>query len=224
MARSARTDIGNIPYHVLNRAVGRFKIFSTPNDYLLFLDVLHQAQKELDMRVLAYVLMPNHWHLALYPRLDGDLGLFMHKLTNAHTRKVHTQTGTIGTGPLYQGRYKSFLIEEDRHLLTVIKYIERNPVRAKLSKTCEEYRWGSAWLRKNGTDIQQKLLSELPVEFPKNYIKWINEPDTVQDIERLHTSVQRGAPFGNDLWVDHMVKKHELESTIRMPGRPRKAG
>ena len=222
MARSARTDIGNIPYHVLNRAVGRFNIFSTPSDYLLFLDVLREAQTELDMRVLAYVLMPNHWHLALYPKLDGDLGLFMHKLTNAHTRKVHTLTGTIGTGPLYQGRYKSFLIGEDKHLLTVIKYIERNSVRAKLSKTCEEYRWGSAWLRKNGTDIQQKLLSEPPVEFPNNYIKWINELDTVRDIERLRTSVQRGAPFGNDLWVDHMVKKHELESTIRPPGRPRK--
>ena len=222
MARSARTDIGNIPYHVLNRAVGRFKIFSTQSDYFLFLDLLREAQKELDMRVLAYVLMPNHWHLALYPKLDGDLGLFMHKLTNAHTRKVHTLTRTIGTGPLYQGRYKSFLIQEDKHLLAVIKYIERNPVRAKLSKACEEYRWGSAWLRENGTDVQQKLLSELPVEFPKNYIEWINEPDTAQGLKILRTSVQRGTPFGNDSWVDHMVKKHELESTIRQPGRPRK--
>lgn len=89
------------------------------------------------MRLLAYCLMPNHWHLLVYPEHDGALSVFMHKLTNAHTRHVHTTTKTIGTGPLYQGRYKSFLIEKDTHLLTVIKYVERNAVRAKLSKRAE---------------------------------------------------------------------------------------
>lgn len=182
---------------------------------------MRKYQEELGMRVLAFVVMPNHWHLLLYPKHDGDLGEFMHHLTNAHTRKVHTETKTIGTGPLYQGRYKSFIIEEDTHLLTVLKYIERNPVRAKLSKTCEDYRYGSAWLRKHGDTEQKKLLTEPPVELPRYYAQWINEPESLKELEQLRASVRRNSPFGNDAWVDHMISKYELESTVRSQGRPR---
>ena len=222
MARSARTDIGDYPYHVLNRAIGRLKIFSSAKDYALFLELLAEAVEELNMRVLAFVIMPNHWHLVLYPRKDGDMGLFMHKLTNAHTRKVHAMTKTTGTGPLYQGRYKSFLIQEDRHLLAVMKYVERNSVRAKLSKTCEDYRWGSAWLRRYGTMKQKNTLAEPPVELPRDYFSWINQPENEIDRERIRESVKRGSPLGAETWVDRMVKKHELTSTVRPPGRPKK--
>ena len=128
MARAARVDVGDQVYHVLNRAVGRLKIFEDPADYELFLFLLNEAREMTDMCILAFALMPNHWHLLLYPKKDGDMGEFMHWLTNAHTRRVHALTETTGTGPLYQGRYKSFLAKSDHHLLTVLKYIERNPV------------------------------------------------------------------------------------------------
>ncbi len=223
MARSARTDVGDIPYHVINRAVGRLKIFHTPKDYELFLELLKKSRFECNMRLLAYTLMPNHWHLVVYPQNDGDLGLFMHYLTNAHTRKVHTMTKTIGHGPLYQGRYKSFMIENDKHLLTVMKYVERNPVRAKLSRSCEGWRWGSAWLRKYGTKEQREILSVPPVDLPRSYLSWINESDKEEEIEQLRKSVTRGAPFGTASWTDMMVKEHELQSTVRVPGRPKKS-
>lgn len=222
MARVARTDVGGLSYHIINRAVGRLKIFRKPSDYLLFISLLRKYQEELGMRVLAFVVMPNHWHLLLYPKRDGDLGEFMHRLTNAHTRKVHTETKTIGTGPLYQGRYKSFIIEEDVHLLTALKYIERNPVRAKLSKICEDYLYGSARLRKYGSAEQKKLLADSPVDLPRNYIRWINEPESLKELEQLRTSIHRNSPFGNDAWVDHIITKYELESTVRSQGRPRK--
>ncbi len=169
MVRVARVDVGDHVYHVLNRAVGRLHIFDTPDDYYLFVDLLREAKEMTDMRVLAYVLMPNHWHLLLYPEDDGDMGIFMHWLTNAHTRRVHAFTETIGGGPLYQGRYKSFLTKTDAHLLTVLKYIERNPVRAKLARQAENWRWGSAWLRLHGTPEQKELLSKSPVALPLNY-------------------------------------------------------
>ena len=222
MARSARTDVGNYPYHVINRAIGRLKIFSSAKDYILFLELLADAAGELNMRVLAFVVMPNHWHLVLYPRNDGDMGLFMHKLTNSHTRKVHAMTKTTGTGPLYQGRYKSFLIQQDKHLLTVIKYVERNPVRARLLKTCEDYRWGSAWIRKYGSKKQKKLLANPPVEFPGAYFSWINQAEAEADQGRVRESVKRGSPLGTETWVTKMVGKHDLSSTIRPPGRPKK--
>jgi len=190
MARTARVDVGGMPYHVLNRAVGRMRIFNAPRDYQSFLDILADAKEETGMRILAFDAMPNHWHLSLYPRNDGDLGIFMHRLTNAHTRRVHAETGTTGTGPLYQGRYKSFIIEDDAHLLTVIKYIERNPVRAKLVQRCEEWRWGSAWLRTHGdTNAIARFIDEPPIDLPKQYLRWINAPDKEDDLARLRTSV-----------------------------------
>ncbi len=225
MTRSARTDVGNIPYHVLNRAVGRATIFTTPREYQSFIDLLADAKAEIDMRILAFTLMPNHWHLELYPKEDGDMGIFMHRLTNAHTRRVHADTGTTGTGPLYQGRYKSFMIEDDTHLLTVTKYIERNPVRAKLVGRCEDWRWGSAWLRKYGTPEQVvALLDDLLMDVPRDYRRWVNTPDQEYDLEQLRNAVKRGTPFGRESWVDRMVKRHELQTTVRREGRPKKTG
>ena len=220
MVRVARVDVGDHVYHVINRAVGRLQIFDTPEDYDLFVEILREAKEMTDMRVLAYVLMPNHWHLLLYPENDGDMGLFMHWLTNAHTRRVHAQTETIGTGPLYQGRYKSFLTKTDAHLLTVLKYIERNPVRAKLARKAESWQWGSARLRLHGTPKQQRLLSESPVALPRNYRTWINTPDAENDLDALRASVRRGAPYGTARWVEQMVDTYKLASTVRKPGRP----
>lgn len=174
------------------------------------------------MRILAYTVMPNHWHLLLYTKEDGDMGTFMHWLANAHTRRVHALTETIGTGPLYQGRYKSFIAESDTHLLTVLKYIERNPVRAKLSKTPQEWKWGSAWLRTRGTGKQKKLLADCPTPLPRNYDQWIRTVDSPNELESLRESVRRGALFGGTMWVEQMLKKHEiLASTVRDPWRPK---
>ena len=220
MGRVARVDVGDYVYHVINRAVGRLQIFDTPDDYELFLYLLREAKEMIGMRILAYVLMPNHWHLLLYPENDGDMGLFMHWLTNAHTRRVHAQTKTIGTGPLYQGRYKSFITKTDTHLLTVLKYIERNPVRAKLAKKVESWQWGSAWLREHGTPKQNLLLSAPPVALPKDYRAWVNAPDVAKDLDLLRASVNRGAPYGNSRWIEQMVDTHKLMSTTRKPGRP----
>jgi putative transposase len=223
MPRLARVDIGDQPYHIINRANGRLKIFEADDDYRLFEKILRDAKEETGMRILAYVVMPNHWHLVLYPRENGDLGTFMHRLTNAHTRQVHVRTGTIGSGHLYQGRYKSFLIEDDVHLLTVIKYVERNPVRAKLSKQCEDWKWGSAWRRINGTLEQKKILDTSPTPFPHGYKTWINTSDNEEAIAILRTSVNKGVPYGRDSWVDAMVEKYHLESTRRSAGRPKKS-
>lgn len=223
MPRLARVDVGNHAYHVINRAVGRMQIFETKEDYALFESLLEKIKEETGMRILAYCLMPNHWHLVLYPRNDGDLGLFMHRLTNAHTRLVHTRTATVGHGPLYQGRYKSFLIQNDQHLLTVIKYVERNAVRAKFARTCEAWRWGSAMRRLSGTREQKKIIDSCPTALPTNYRAWINEPEQSEDLQDLRHSVNKGVPFGGVRWVDAMVDRYGLQTTLRGAGRPRKS-
>ena len=222
MPRVARVDISNYPYHVINRGVMRLTIFNSEADYALFEELLFDTAQETGMRILAYALMPNHWHLVLFPVSDGDLGIFMHRLTNSHTRQVHAQTGTIGTGPLYQGRYKSFLIQEDRHLVTVLKYVERNPVRAKLAPRPELWRWGSAWRRMHGTTKQNEFLSHSPVQLPRNYLSWLNTPEHSEELESIRTSVNKGSPYGLESWVEKTAKKFGLSSTLRNPGRPKR--
>ena len=223
MPRLARVDVGGVIYHVINRANGRLQIFSKPEDYILFEKLLTEAKALTDMRIFGYVLMPNHWHLVLNPRNDSDLGLFMHRLTNAHTRQVHTRTKTVGSGHLYQGRYKSFIVEKDRYFLALINYVERNPVRAKLVRQCENWQWGSAWRRINGNREQKKLLDRSPVPLPHGYKTWINTPDKEDDLRTIRHSLNKGVPYGRERWVDAMVTKYHLESTLRSAGRPRKA-
>lgn len=222
MPRLARVDVGNEIYHVINRANGRMQIFNTPEDYRLFEKLIEEAKELIDMRIYAYEIMPNHWHLVLSPRKDGDLALFMHHLTNKHTRKVHTATGTIGSGHLYQGRYKSFLVDSGNYFLAVIKYIERNAVRARLVKSCEDWRWGSAWRRMHGTTQQKKLIDAPLVPLPDHYRQWINIAEQHEDVTSIRRSVNKGVPYGRERWIDKMVTTYHLETTLRSAGRPKK--
>ena len=223
MPRNARVDVGGEVYHIINRANGRLRIFDTDEDYQLFEHLLLETKELLDMRILAYELMPNHWHLILYPKNDGDLGAFMHRLSNAHTRKVHARTNTNGSGHLYQGRYKSFLVGSENYVLAVIKYTERNAVRAKLVRLCEEWQWGSAWRRIYGTAQQKKLLDQIPVQLPDDYAKWINTAEKLDDLDMIRISTNKSVPYGKGQWVEEMVSKYHLESTLKSPGRPKKS-
>jgi putative transposase len=129
MPRPLRAAVGGLIYHVLNRANARMTIFETDGDYQAFEDLLHAARQRTGTRLLAYCLMPNHWHLVLWPRADGELSEFAGWLTLTHTTRWHAHRGTIGTGHLYQGRFKSFPIQNDEHLYTVCRYVERNALR-----------------------------------------------------------------------------------------------
>ncbi len=185
-----------------------------------FETLLEEAIEDTGMRILFYCIMPNHRHLALYPREDKDMGEFMRLLTTTHVCQRRVLTSTVGQGHLYQGAYKSFPVETDIHLLTLIRYIEQNPMRARLVSRAEEWPWSSLWRRVKGNNQQKKILTKLPISLPEDYLEFVNtllEVDKMQDIRK---SVSKGMPFGSKKWVGNIVKKYGLESTIRNPGRP----
>ncbi len=194
MARAPRVDVGNEIYHVLNRANGRATIFHSEQDYRDFEYLLSEVKETYDVGILGYVLMPNHWHLLLHIRKDKELSKAIHWLTTSHVRRHHTRKGTIGYGHLYQGTYKSSLIKGEKHLLTVLKYIERNPARAKLSRTAQRWKWGSA--SKRATN--HKLLAELPVDLPRNYAQWVNEPEQAELLKVIRHSVNKGCTISGE--------------------------
>lgn len=228
MPRIARQAPGGVVYHVLNRGVGRMTLFDKPADYDAFQRVLHDTLLVRPMRILGYCLMPNHWHLLLWPRADGDLAAFMQRLTITHVRRWLEFRHMVGTGSVYQGRFKSFPVEADEHLCTVLRYIERNPLRAKLVRRAENWRWSS---------LRQRLsldadpppaaplaveLTPLPIDLPADWIKRVNQPETSGELASLRTSVTRGRPFGDDAWTRRTAARLGLPTELRGRGRPRK--
>ena len=221
MPRRPRLAAGDLAYHVLNRRVGRLPLFEKPADYATFEKILAEAHAQTRIRIAAYCLMPNHWHLLLWPRHDGELSEVLRWITVTHTQRWHVHHDTAGTGSVYQGRFKSFPVQTDEHFLTVARYVERNALRAKLVKQAENWRWSSLW-RRNQDDVKLATwLSDWPVERPRDRISRMNRPDNALELESLRLSVQRGRPFGEETWVRRMAKRFGMESTIRPRGRPK---
>ncbi len=224
MARQPRAAAPDIVYHVLNRANSREGIFLKDRDYVAFEKILLEAKEKFDMRILAFCIMPNHWHLILYPKTAESLPQFMRWITHTHTQRYHTHYHSIGYGHLYQGRYKSFPVQDDDYFLQVCRYVERNPIRAGLAEKIGSWPWSSARIRAHSSPEQKKMLSDWPVEFPDYYEEWANtlSKDEEEKLEKIRHAIKKGCPFGESEWVTNIARKLGLESTLRERGRPRK--
>ena len=209
-------------YHSLNRAVARLPLFQKEGDYAAFERVLLEAIEEHPIRILGYCIMPNHWHFILWPKVDGELTSFLRWLTHTHTMRWHTHYHTVGTGHLYQGRFKAFPVADDDHYFTVLRYAERNALRANLVSRAEDWRWGSLWRRQFGSPEQQAILAPGPLALPRDWRELVNRPQTEAELEALRRSVHRGSPFGAAAWQERTARRLGLESTLRPPGRPKK--
>jgi putative transposase len=222
MPRMNRVAVGGVVYHVINRANGRATLFNKEADYGHFESLLLEGIELIGMRILAYCIMPNHWHLALYPVRDGDMSEFMRWITTTHVRQHRTQTKTIGHGHLYQGTYKSFPVETDKHLHDLIRYIEQNPLRAHLVTTAQDWQWSSLYRRLRNNKDNAKFLAPLPTELPINYLTSVNTLLNNDMLETIRHSIGKGTPYGSTSWVDHMVGQFDMMSTVRTPGRPKR--
>lgn len=223
MSRILRVDVSGEVYHVINRANGRMCIFPTDADYQHFENLLKEAQKKFDIQILAYTIMPNHWHLVLSTKKDGDLSKCMHWLTLTHTQQYRVKKQTVGEGHLYQGRYRSFLVSQDQYLVQLIRYVEQNPLRARLVKNSADWKWGSLPIRMGLRTNINNFIGELPTNLPYDYVRWVNELDDKGKLEEIRASVDKGKPLGKQEWVEKMTDKFKLHSLFRPKGRPKKA-
>jgi putative transposase len=223
MPRPRRAAEGGLIYHTLNRATARLTIFDSDDDYAAFERVLSQAVARYGMRLLAYGLMPNHFHLLLWPRADGDLSAFMRWLTMTHTQRWHAHRRTAGTGHLYQGRFKSFPVQSDEHFLTVCRYVERNALRANLVERAEDWPWASLAARRARAAAERPALTPWPIERPRDWTARVNRPFGPREEEAVRRSIRRGQPFGSESWQAEVAARLGLESAFRPRGRPRKS-
>ena len=208
-------------YHVLNRGVGRRTLFEKDGDFLAFERVLEETLRTRPMRVCAYCLLSNHFHFVLWPERDGDLAAFMQQLTNTRVKRCKEHRHEVGYGHLYQERYQSFPVETDEYFYHVVRYVERNALRANLVARAECWLWSS--LRRGERDDPAfPTLSLWPLPRPANWLEIVNQPQGEAELEAVRRCVHRGCPLGSAEWTVRTAKQLGLESTLRPRGRPRK--
>jgi len=186
MPRPPRFHPDNVPQHIVNRGNRRARIFETSADYLGFLAALADAAERTVVRLVAFCLMPNHFHLVLWPHSGPEITSYMQILMNAHLRDLLTRNGMAGMGHVYQGRYRPHLIRNENHFLNVCRYVESNARRAKLTNRAEDWPWSSVSCSGPAPDVD--LLSSWPFAKPRNWLDQLNLPSAF--------------PRHSDLWLE----------------------
>lgn len=198
---------------MLSRGNRRATVFHGDADYADFVSLLDEARQHHAVDLLAFCLMPNHFHLVVRYEEPKELSALMQWWLTIHTRRHHLRFGTTGLGHVWQDRFKSFPIQADVHLLTVLRYVLRNPVRAKLVDTPWAWQWSSLWF--------DRMLAPWPVEPPGSLREWLDLPMDADEDHEVSKSVRRSAPFGDEGWKLETARAGGLEATLRPQGRPK---
>jgi putative transposase len=220
MPRSPRADEAGGLYHALKRANLGAKIFRREGDFIAFEKVLGEALHLFKIELYAYQIMSTHWHFVLRPLVDGEMGRFCKWVGGTHTMRYNACHHKTGKGHLYQGRFKSFPIQDDDHFFVVCRYVERKALRAQIVARAEDWRWGSLWRWMQSPMPEPKLLSPWPIARLPNWVHRVNEPLIESELRAVRNCAQRGAPLGNESWVESIARRLNLESTTRPRGRP----
>ena len=222
MAATPRRNLSpadGMVFHVMNRAVGGITLFGNAGEFDEFEDLIEAAHAREPLDLFAYCIMPNHWHLVVRPNAEGQVSRFVHWLSGTHAKRWQVQRHAVGSGHVYQARFKSCPVQTDGHFLTVCRYVERNPLAAGLVNRAEKWRWGSLWHRHRVGGRAQRLLSPWPVEPPDDWLSWISEPLTAKEEAAVRLALEKGRPFGLPDWCDRVGHTLGL-SSLRIPGRP----
>jgi len=198
MPRRPGRASGRFVFHVLNRAVQNVVIFRSPDEYTQFLGLTAQAATRFGVRILAYCIMPNHWHIVVWPQSDDGLSRFMHWLTGTHAQVWRAAHESTGRGAVYQGRFKAIAVQCDRHFLILCRYVERNAVRARLVERAQDWEWCSA--SPLAVHPERPRISPWPVPRPVGWVLYLEEELFDKSVARIRAAIQRGEHFGDEPW------------------------
>jgi putative transposase len=218
MPRRVMRETAGVVFHVLNRGVRRMRLFNEAGDYEAFLRLVGKAQERVPMRCLAYCLMPNHFHLVLWPPADGALSRFMFWLQTTHSVRWNAWHGQTGIGHVYQGRFKAFPIYQDAHFLRVCRYVECNALRADLVSRARDWPWSSLAQRAGAN--RAVVLADWPVPRPPDWEAWL-KTEIGSETKAIRHSIVHSAPFGPNEWRRRIAAQFGLDSSLRGEGRPK---
>jgi putative transposase len=203
MARLARVVMPGVPHHVTQRGNRRQQVFFSDADYAAYKSLLAESCREARVAVWAYCLMPNHVHLILRPADEDGLRAALGEAHRRYTRLVNFREGWRGY--LWQGRFSSFPMGED-HLLRCARYIELNPVRARLVGRPRDWRWSSARAHLAGRDDDLVQVAPL-LEIAPDWKAFLGEALTRDEIEDIRSRERTGRPLGTAQFIARMEKK-----------------
>jgi len=227
MGRQPRPIADGLLYHGLNRGNNRSPVFFAEEDYRAFLQALAQTQQRYPFRLFGYCLMTNHFHLLLQPDDGVSISRVLQSLTVAHTWHYHRAHGSVGH--VWQGRFKSPVVQDDDHALTVLRSLEANPLRAGMVTDLADYPWSSS--PAHGLGRADPLLRGLPsgkgrwATEPQRrrwWRGWVQTPLTEKQLAAVRRSVTSGRPYGESTWARGVVERLGLRFSERGRGRPRK--
>ena len=226
MPRPLRPIDDGLVYHVINRGNNRQDVFRKRADFEAFLAALADLKERKPFQLYGYCLMSNHFHLLLRPT-GATISRILQSLLVSHTQRYHKHYHS--GGHVWQGRFKSPVIQNDEHLLTVLRYIEANPLRARVVKRAEQYPWMSYHVHGLGaaSELVDRLitydeLSPHPKTRQRKWAQKVHAPIEEATLERIRRSGATGLPYGEERWVKRLAKRLDLDLTIRPRGRPRK--
>jgi REP-associated tyrosine transposase len=219
MPRHSRIAPDGFIHHVMNRGDHRETIFHKSADFQAFLGLMAESVRRVPMRILAYCIMRNHFHLLLWPDHGVELSAYMQVLMNLHIQRYLLHYPPSSPGHIYQGRYTNSLVQDGVSFLTVMRYVEANALTAQIVSHAEDYLWSSA--SPHASDPDRPALAEGPIAKPADWLDFINTPVSAEVFEKIHRAAQRGAPIGDATWTNRMVTAYQLEHTVRDRGRPR---
>ncbi len=226
MPRKPRFNLPGIPQHIIQRGNNRQPCFFTTQDYLRYLDDLSESAENFDCRLHAYVLMSNHVHLLVTPMADHGLSKMMQAIGRRYVyyfNKTHDRSGT-----LWEGRYKSSLIDSDQYLLACMRYIEMNPVRANMVEHPDQYPWSSYAVNAQGAMSELIEPHPLYLDLGRSFESRLNtyrelfllpmEDDLLTDIR---DSVNQDLVLGRSSFKNKVEAETKRKVRKGMPGRPR---
>ena len=224
MARRGRLEVAGVPQHVIQRGNDRAPCFFVEADYLAYLHWLGQASEAYDVAVHAYCLMTNHVHLLLTPSRIGVTGKLMQYLGRHYVNYINRVYGRTGT--LWEGRYKSSLVDSEAYLLMVYRYIEQNPVRARMVARPEEYRWSSA--RAHITGLHDQRLTDHDVYMRlggddaarrEAYASLVGQSIAEEELARIRAAARMNLPYGTERFTDAIEALTHRRARPGQPGR-----
>jgi len=219
MPRIARAVAVEFPHHIIQRGNNKEKVFFEEEDRQKYLELLKKYSDKWQCPVIVYCLMKNHVHLLVRPKQKESLYKMMQGLTLCYTQYINRKYEK--TGRLWESRYHSCIVDREHYLWAVARYIEQNPKRAKIVKKEEEYPYSSA--RAHIAGRADNILGEELFKDTqrKDYIAFIIESITEEEINRLKYSTRTGRPFGREEFIKRMEKKLDKRFILQRPGRPK---
>lgn len=218
MPRRLRLGLQGMAFHVMNRAVRHTVLFKHTKDYEAFFAVVREGLAKFKIRVIAYEVMPNHWHFIVTCDRIEEVSNWLHWVTGTHAIRWNLAHGTRGSGAVYQSRFKAVPVQRETSLIRVCRYVERNALRAGLAQAAEQWRWGSLYAVCNNCHLIP--LSKWPILRPENWIEIVNRAENQAELEALRKTIRRNQPIGDVKWQEAVAPFIGL--SMRPIGRPKK--